>query len=344
MDILTLVSDAQRMAFAQNLNYNYNFLGDKLFAAQKTRNLKAKVRQLAEGGNLPVMAQAHSFDAEARIGNRPKYTELVFSKMFIKEKLKTTERIIEFLGDNANRDEVIDYIFDDYNMVVSRCMTRCEVARMELLATGKVTYKENEQDLTVDYGVPSKNIFDGSSDNLFKDWDTASADIIGALEKVTAAAKKKGYKIQRAICSSTIMSYMLKNTTIQTTFYKGNTPVILTEDTLKAWLVSVFGIEFVVNDDIYKIDAEDTQARRFFPENSIAFLTTQGTVGASIYGYTPEELQLEARQGIALSERNYVTITIEDKTDPVCTLTKGSTLFVPVLKDSNSLFIAKITT
>lgn len=344
MDILSLVSDAQRMTFAQNLNYNYNFMGDALFSKEKTYNLKARVRQIADGGNLPVMAQVHSLDTEARIGNRPDFNELVFEKAFIKEKIPTSERIIEYLGNNANRDEVIDFIFDDYNMEASRCMTRCEVARMELLATGKVTYKENEQITTIDYKVPTKNIFDGASDELFKDWDTAAADIIGALQKVTLAAKKKGYRIVRAICSSTIIEYMLKNTAIQNLFYKSATSSIFTEMSLKAWLLAQFGIEFVENDAMYKVDAKDTQARRFFPEMNIAFLTTAGTVGTSLYGYTPEELDLADSAAVKLSEKNYVTITSWKEVDPVCTWTKASSLFVPVLKDSNSLFIAKITT
>ncbi len=344
MDILSLVSNEQRMTFAQNLTYDYNFMGDKLFTKEKTYNMKAKIRQLAEGGNLPVMAQVHSHDTEARIGNRPDFEELVYSKLLIKEKINTSERIIEALGNNASRDEIIDYLFDDYNMEASRCMTRCEVARMELLATGKVTYKENEQNITVDYHVPAKNIFDGASDTLFKDWDTADADILGALTKVTMAADKKGYSIVRAICSTTILEYMLKNTKIQTQFYKTNTPTILTKETLKAYLRGLYGIEFVENNSMYKVDAKDTQARRFFPEMNIAFLTTEGTVGTSIFGYTPEELGLRDDAGITLSEKNYVTITSWKEPDPVAVWTKASTLFLPVLKDSNSLFIAKITT
>ena len=344
MDILSLITDEQRMTFAQNLTYDYDFMGDKLFTKEKTYNMKAKIRQLAEGGNLPVMAQVHSLDAEARIGDRPDFEELVFSKLLIKEKINTSERIIEAFGNNASRDEVLDYIYDDYNMEASRCMTRCEVARMELLATGKVTYKENEQNITVDYHVPSKNIFDGASDTLFKDWDTADADILGALTKVCSAAKKKGYKIVRAICSSTIIEYMLKNNKIQTQFYKTNTPVILTEDTLKAYLKGTFGIEFIENDAMYKVGARDTQARRFLPEMNIAFLTTEGTVGTSVYGYTAEELSLRDDKGITLSEKNYVTITSWKEPDPPAVWTKASTLFLPVLRDSNSLFIAKITT
>ena len=113
---------------------------------------------------------------------------------------------------------------------------------------------------------------------------------------------------------------------------------------LKAWLLAQFGIEFVENDAMYKVDAKDTQARRFLPEMNIAFLTTEGTVGTSVYGYTPEELGLRDDAVITLSDKNFVTITSWKEPDPVAVWTKASTLFLPVLRDSNSLFIAKITT
>lgn len=346
MDILSLISDAQRYVFAQNYNYERNYIGEKLFTPEKTADLKARIRYISEGGQLPVMAQAHAFDTEARIGERPDFSEIELNKMFIKEKIDQNERVIEFLGNNASRDAVIEFLYNDYAMMADRCITRAEVARMELLATGKVSYKENEVNSVVDYHVPTKNIFNGATDTAFKDWDVAGADIIGAIEKVVLAAKKKGYKVVRAITSSTIIGYMLKNTAIINLFYKAPTAPILTETSLKAWLLAMFGIEFVVVDDMYKVEAKATSAYRFFPEMSISFLTTVGTVGASLYGYTPEELRLASKGGVELSNKNYVTITSwEDPSlDPIRTWTKASSLFVPALKDPNGLYIAQITT
>lgn len=346
MDILSLVSDAQRYVFTQNYSYERGYVGEKLFTSEKSADLKARIRYLSEGGQLPVMAQAHAFDTEARIGERPNLSEIELNKMFIKEKIDQDERVIEFLGNNANKDAVIEFLYNDYAMLADRCITRTEVARMELLATGKVSYKENEVNSVVDYHVPAKNVFNGATDTAFKDWDVAGTDILGAIEKVVLAAKKKGYKVQRAITSSTIIGYMLKNTAIQTAFYKAPTAPVLTENSLIAWLLGMFGIEFVVVDDMYKVSAQSTSAYRFFPEMTISFLTTLGTVGAGLYGYTPEELRLASKSGVTLSEKNYVTVTSwEDPSlDPIRTWTKGSCLFVPALKDPNGLFIAQITT
>lgn len=344
MDILSLITDAQRYVFTQNLNYERNYVGEKLFPAEKTADLKARIRYIVEGGNLPVMAQAHAFDTEARIGERPDFGEIEVNKMFIKEKIDISERVLEFLGNNASRDSVIEFIYNDYAMLADRCITRAEVARMELLSTGKVTYSENEVKTVTDFQVPTKNIFNGGTDAAFKDWDVAGADIIGAIEKVVLAAKKKGHTIARAITSSTVISYMLKNTAIQTLFYKAPTAPILTATSLKAWLLAMFGIEFVVIDDMYKTSAKAANGYRFFPETTISFLSTNGTVGSSLYGYTPEELDLKDTAGIELSEKNYVTITSWKETDPVKTWTKASSLYVPVLKDPNGLFIAQLTT
>lgn len=338
MDILSLITEAQRFDFAANYNYQMGFMGEKLFPSEKTRDLKVRVRQLQEGGNLPVMAQVHAFDTEARIGDRPDFNEAVFEKLFIKEKLPTSERVMEYFGTRPERDAVIDFIFDDYNSLLSRVLTRAEVARMEILATGKATYKENEVNTTVDYGVPSGNLFNGATDTLFKDWDDASADIIGALNKVKQTAAKKGYKVVRAITSETILGYMQTNTAIKNYFKDAN--IIMTEETLKSFIKAKFGIEFITNDDRYKVGAKDTKARRFFPEMTISFITTMGTVGASLYGSTPEELAYKGE----ISKKMYCTITSWTDNDPVITWTKASGLFVPVLKDPNSLFIATITT
>ena len=62
-DILTLISDAERLDFSQNLSVaRPAYLGDRLFPDQKTENLKAEYMRLANGATLPVMATVHAFD------------------------------------------------------------------------------------------------------------------------------------------------------------------------------------------------------------------------------------------------------------------------------------------
>lgn len=337
MDILNLVP-SELYSFATAYDYRTNRMAEKFFPSTKTANINVKVRQIVEGGQIPSIALAHSFDTEARIGNRPDFEVYSYSKLFIKEKLDTSERILESYNGIPDRDSVMEFVYNDANSLFQRVMTRAEVARMEILGTGKATYDENNVKKEVDYHIPTGNIFNGATNNLFKDWDTAGADIIGALNAVKLTAARKGYRVVRAITSSTVLGYMMTNTAILNIF-KG-TLTTMTPSTLKQWLLNTFEIEFLVNDEVYKVDAKDTQVHRMYPEMAITFLTSLGTIGASIYGYTPEELAYKGQK----SEKAYCMLTSWVEDDPCITWTKGAALFVPVLKDSNSIFIAKITT
>lgn len=334
MDILSLITNEQLAEFASAYKYEKNFMGEKLFPSRKTNDIKVAIRKLVENGNLPVMAQVHAFDSEARIGDRPNFEEIKLEKVLIKEKLPLGERIAEYLGSNATKGDVIDFIYDDANNLISRNLTRAEVARMELLATGSVTYKENNVSNTVSYGVPAANIATTTAN-----WASAAGDIIGDIEAVIAAAKAKGYKVVRAITSSTVISYMLKNTAIKGFWATSIVP--LTEARLLAWLNENYGIEFVVNDDMYKLAANASGTKRFFPELKIAFLTTRGTVGASLYGVTPEERQ-ELSTDFSVRENMLVTLTRWKEPDPATVWMKGSSEFVPVLADPNGLFIRTV--
>ena len=63
-------------------------MGQLLFPAEKTNNIKIATKTLVSNGTLPVMAQVHALDTEARIGDRTNYKELEVEKLLIKEKLE----------------------------------------------------------------------------------------------------------------------------------------------------------------------------------------------------------------------------------------------------------------
>ena len=95
MNILNLITDKDRLEFSENYNYKTNFALSSLFPSRKSKNLKVDVTRLVENGSLPVMAQFHALDTEARIGDRTNYRQIEFEKLMIKEKLNQTERIHE---------------------------------------------------------------------------------------------------------------------------------------------------------------------------------------------------------------------------------------------------------
>lgn len=333
-DILNLIKEQDRIAYAQAYNYQKNFMGQKLFAPRKTENLKARVLQIMEGGNLPVMAKVHSFDAEARIGDRPNFEELNFEQLLIKEKINLTERQIKVLGHRATDKELKDFVYNDYDNMLSRVVTRTEVANMEFLSTGKITVNENNVKLTVDYRLPANNKVS------FANWSDPTHDIIGDIRTLINTAKMKGKKLLRAITSSKILGYISNNKAVKA-YWEMKTE-IMTDEAVLRWLGGQFGINFVTNDEVYKESALGSTTHRFFNEDTITFVDTLGTIGEGLYGVTPEELELNNGK-FEFREEMLVALTQWKTPDPVAVWTKATALYIPVPKDINGIYIATVS-
>lgn len=330
MDYLSLIKPQDLADFTENYNYTTNFMGQRLFAPVKTGNVKIAYEQLVEGGDLPVMAQVHGLDTEARIGERPNYTKIELEKLLIKEKLPTSERLAYFLRNGGRDSQVVRYIFNDAANLISRVLTRTEVANMELLSTGKITINENNAKFEVDYGFSSDNRV------TLSDWSNPAHGIIADLVTVQKKAQKKGFNVVRAITSSTVIGYMLANTEIQG--FWANKVAPLTQTALLSWLNDYFGIEFVVNDDVYKVNVNDSACKRFFDEKAICFLSTRGALGQGLYGETPEEIQLPN----TLS-RSLCTLTMWEEKDPAITWTKATGVYLPAPRAINKMLIGKVS-
>ena len=331
-DLLNLVKGADLVEFAEGLNYKTTFVGSTLFPARKTKNILVEARNLIANGDLPVMAQVHAYDAEARIGDRTNFTELKAEKLFIKEKLNRTERMSILLGDNlANADEkdVVRFIYDDANNLVSRVLTRCEVANMEVLATGKLTIEENNAEITVDYKLPAANAVD------FESWSDKTHSILSDLETIRTLAKANGKTIDKALTSTKVIGYMKANEEIKG--YFAGTGLVPTERRILQFVFDEYGIAFVTNDDVYKTSANANQTKRFYPEDKITFFGGNGALGEGLFGVTPEE-----RENIGYSEKANVMLTQWKTEDPVAVWTKASATYLPVVKDINGLFIATL--
>lgn len=332
MDVLSLIKTQDLATFAESYNYNKNFMGQKLFTPVKTDNLKISYEQLVEGGELPVMAQVHALDTEARIGERVNFTKFELEKLLIKEKLPTSERVAYYLRNGGSDSGVVRYIFNDAANLLSRVITRTEVANMELLSTGKITINENNAKFDVDYGFKNKISLTG--------WEDAGHGIIADLVAVQKKAQSKGWKVVRAITSSTIIGYMLANTEIKG--FWANKVAPLTQTSLLSWLDEYFGIEFVVNDEVYKVNPNDTKAKRFFDENAICFLGTRGSLGRGFFGVTPEEIQLTGKIGHDVKSSAYCTLTMWAKDDPAITYTKATGMYLPAPTSINNMIIASV--
>lgn len=337
-DILQLISQADRLDFSQNLSIaRPAYLGDRLFPDQKTENLMAEYLQLAAGASLPVMATVHAFDTEAEIGSRPAFDKVEVEKLLIKRKINQSERI-RLLADHGvfADDAIVRYVFDDMRMMAESVKVRTEAAKMEVLATGKMSIKENNLNLNVDYGVPAENV--GFTLDL-----GANADIVGQIQAIADAATQKGQTIVEMVTSTKNVRKMSQNKGIQTLIFgSAGQGAFVTTSMLTGLFTDALGIGRITTNDLtYKYQVQDGTevTQRFYDENKVTFITAP-TVGIGLWGVTPEEA--EYGQYGEKSAQQYITLTQWATQDPVAVWTKASGVFIPVVPNPSGLFIATV--
>ncbi len=341
-DILNLISDSDRLDFSQNFSVTRPaYIGDRIFPDQKTESLKAEYLRLADGATIPTMATVHAFDTEAEIGTRPALEKTEVEKLLIKRKINQTERMRQLTENGVYADDaVVRYVFDDMRLMAESVKARTEVAKMEVLATGKMTIKENNLDMTVDYGVPTAN-------TGFKVDFGADADIIGQIQAIADKAASSGHALSEMVLGTKILRKLATNKGIQTLVYGTvGTGTYVTAEKLRSLFTDLFGFGQITTNDLrYKVQAANgaEKSQRFFPEDKVSFLSngTAASFGVGLWGVTPEEA--EYGQYNEKSASQFVTITQWATPDPVAVWTKASGLFIPVLPDPNALFIAADT-
>lgn len=321
---------------------------DTLFGDRKTDNLVAEYESIAAEYQIPVMAQFHGFDTESQTTFRVPVDNHNIEKGLIKVKINQSERLRTLLRSGVQNDQMYDYVIRDGVRLAEQVFTRSKVAKNELMATGQVTIKENDLDLTIDYGVSAAQkaqILDFS----------AGADVPGQIQAIIDAALEKGVTLTGILTSKKVLSQMRAHASIQQAI-NGNTGIGATvrESALKEYLSEEFGINTVITNDLtYGADAvigangrPRVITKRYFPQDKVTFFATNpgGRMGEGLWGDPPE---VDASRFFSVetegSVSQYVYVSQWMETDPAVLWTKASALFMPVLYNPDSLWIASVT-
>lgn len=320
---------------------------DGLFGDTKTDNLVAKWESIANEYQIPVMAQFHGYDTEAKTTFRVPIDTHNIEKGLIKVKINQSERLRALTRTGVQGDSALyDYVLDDGIRLADQVVTRTKVAKNELMATGKVTIKENDLDLTVDYGVP--NAHTALQIDL-----AADADISSQIQEFIDFATSKGITITGMLTAKKNLTKMRNNAQLQKAI-NGNigAGALVSRNALSAYLEDEFGIGTIVTNDLtYGASAaigNDGRpvltTKRYFPDDRITFFATNpgGRMGVGLWGDPPEADAGRFFPTGGSSVSPYVYIMQWMETDPTVLWTKASGLFMPVLYNPNSLFIASI--
>lgn len=319
---------------------------DGLFGDEKTDNLVAKWQSIAAEYQIPVMAQFHGFDTEAQTTFRAPVDNHNIEKGLIKVKINQSERMRVLTRAGVQNDQMYDYVLNDGIRLADQVVTRTKVAKNELMATGKITIKENNLDLTVDYGVPAAN-------TAFEFDFSADTDINEQIQAIIDAATEKGVTINGLLTSKKNITKMRKHPSIQIAINGAySVGSLVSMSAFEAYLSEEFGIDRVITNDLtYGVSgAIDSDGRpsittaKYFPENKISFFSTNpgGRMGIGLWGNPPEVDAGQFMKVDASGQSPYVYISQWMEKDPAVLWTKASGLFIPVLYNPNSLFIATV--
>lgn len=322
---------------------------DVLFGDTKTDNLVAYWETIAAEYQIPVMAQFHGFDTESQKTFRVPIDTHNIEKGLIKVKINQSERLRAITRAGVVGDaRLYDYVLNDGIRLADQVVTRTKVAKNELLATGKVTIKENNLDLTVDYGVS-----DDQTGFSLDFSDSAAKDIPSQIQDIIDAAADKGVTLNGIFTSQKVLTKMRSNAAIQKAI-NGNigAGALVNRSALEAYLADEFGIDTVVTNDLkYGESAvigdngrpSITQAR-YYPQNKVTFFSTNpnGKLGTGLWGDSPEADVANLAEVGGSTVSPYVYIMQWTEKDPAVLWTKASALFIPVLYNPYSLWIATI--
>lgn len=320
---------------------------DQLFGDVKTDNLVAYWESIAAQYQVPLMAQFHAFDTEAQKTFRIPVDSHNIEKGLIKVKLDQSERMRALFHAGVQNDDLYDYVINDGIRLAEQVITRTKVAKNELMSTGQVTIKENNLDLTVDFGMPD------SHKGLTVDFGVgASAGVDEQFEELVSTALDEGNVLNGFMTSRAMINKLRKNAFIQKAI-NGNGMVgqLVSNSDLRAYLQEEYGFaNIVINDATYGVpDGFDANGRpkvkavRYFPVNGITFFAAPngGTkLGDGLWGDPPETDAGVNEDTTGSSESPYVAIKQWHEDDPEILWTKASTLFMPVLYKPDSLYIA----
>ena len=322
---------------------------DMVFGDLKTDNLVAEWESIASEYQIPVMAHFHGFDTEANTTFRVPIDTHNIEKGLIKVKINQSERMRALLRSGVQGDTALyDYVVKDGVRLAEQVITRTKVAKNELLASGKITIKENNLDLTVDYGVPQAHT------QLTLDFGAGAAKSVpDQLQDIVDDALAEGKIINGIFTSRKVVSKLRQNEDIQKAINGVNmTGVLVSRSALEAYLNEEFGINRIITNDLtYGASAAigsngrpSVTTARYYPEDKVTFFceTAGGSLGIGLWGDAPE-LDVQALLDVSGStESPFVAITQWSESDPAVLWTKASTLFMPVLYDPYSLYIATV--
>lgn len=340
-NIEDFLTDEALKDYVQNREYPLT-VGDGLFPNTKTDEFE--IKYLLGSNSAPVSASVHAEDTEAQIGSRDGLEEMSMEPALIKRKIKMGERLIRAMAQartDAERQRVIERIYNDVDNMVNSVRTRIERFRFEAISTGGLNLNENGFAGKVDYGVSEdqKEVLTGT--DVWTDPDAKPLDDLESF--VNRIVGLSGTTPERLLTSTKVFNALKRHPSVRSGIFGVNSARLVTNAELNAFLGEQ-GLPTIGTDDrMYRVQKNNGSYvnERFFPENSLVLLPG-GDLGETVHGVTPEEANMQYMKGDTFESYGNIIAQIYSTSDPVARWTKAVAVAMPSFPTANQIFIANV--
>lgn len=333
---MELFTQNEVLSYVRDREYK-PLLGETLFPERKQPSLK--LDQLSGGSRIPIAASIHDFDTEAEIGSRiANKQELELSLIKRKMQLKETDIIaLENPRTPAEQAYLVGQVYNDIDQLVAGVRARVEAMRMEVLAAGQVTVKENGLNFTLDYHVPAEHKEALTGTNV---WTNENSDPLADIERWIDALDTKP---TRALTSRKIYRALATHPKIIAAIFGKDSGRVVSQADLDAFMETHGYPVIRTYNEKYKVqEANGTYTtKKYFPENKFAMFNDD-LLGETLYGPTAEETRLTRDPAVDTSLVGNVLASVYDETrDPVGTWTKAVATALPSFAAADEVFQAQ---
>lgn len=317
-------------------------IGQTLFPERKTDEFE--LEYFTGASNLPVAASIHALDTEAEIASRGEAEKRIIDKALIKRKIPIMEKDIMNLAQprsNAEVERIVKRLYNDLDTMAKSVYTRVEAMRMEALETGKLVVDENNVKLQLDYKMPNahkENL--GSTDT----WDNEGSDPLEDIYRWTdKIVSDTGITPGRALTTRKVINTLRMHPAIRKGMLGVNSEKLITLAELNQFLSSMDLPILASYDAKYNVEEKNGKLtqKHFISENAFILMPNH-TLGETVFGPTPEEVELITNSEFDIKKIGNITGSVDKEFDPVRRWTKASALVLPSFPLVEQVFSAKV--
>lgn len=317
----------------------FRFALDQILPNRPLNDIEFRIRQ----GTLQDVdtAEFRAWDTPASMTGRPGITRIRGELPPLSRQIPLGEEEMLRLRqlEGGTNDPIITAIYDDASRMVRAVQARMELARGQVLSTGKCTIDENGLTIEADYGMSGSNF--ATASNLWTD-ATLGKPLSDLLTWCTFMVDTYGVMPAGIIMPKARFNNLFLNAEMRAAAASnGTTPARLTAADVRAILLGNDLPPVIINDEQVRVNGAAT---RVLPANKVILVPpSDEPLGNTFYGVTAEAIKLRSKGVIVQEAMPGIVALVTESEHPVQTFTVGTAIGLPVLANPNLLFVGTVS-